>query len=92
MMAKVDGDAAGLGAAVTRLERRVAELGAALERQDGKLDELLARTEPEEPEEPEGPPMHKLIAQLVGVMLDTQLTLQSIDRELKRQWADEGRR
>ncbi len=36
--------------------------------------------------------MHKLIAQLVGVMLDTQLTLQSIDRELKRQWADEGRR
>ena len=89
MMAKVDGDAAGLGAAVTRLERRVAELGAAVERQDGKLDELLARTEPEEPE---GPPLHKLITQLVGVMLDTQLTLQSIDRELKRQWMDEGRR
>ncbi len=89
MAVRTDGDAAGLGAAVTRLERRVAELAVAIERQDDKLDELLARTEPEEPE---GPPMHKLIAQLVGVMLDTQLTLQSIDRELKRQWADEGRR
>ena len=89
MMAKVDGDVAGLHAAVARLERRVAELAVAIGRQDGKLDELLARTEPEEPE---GPPMHKLIAQLVGVMLDTQLTLQSIDREIKRQWADEGRR
>ncbi len=89
MAVRTDGDVTGLGAAVTRLERRVAELAVAVERQDGKLDELLARTEPEQPD---GPPMHELIAQLVGVMLDTQLTLQSINRELKRQWADEGRR
>ncbi len=89
MVARTDGDAAGLGAAAMRLERRVAELGAALERQDGKLDELLARTEPEQPD---GPPLHELIATLVGVVMDTQLTLQSIDRELKRQWTDEGRR
>ena len=89
MAVRTDGDAAGLNAAVMRLERRVAELGAALERQDGKLDELLARTEPEQRD---GPPLHELIATLVGVVTDKQLTLQSIDRELKRQWTDEGRR
>ncbi len=89
MMAKVDGDAAGLGAAVTRLERRVAELAVAIERQDGKLDELLARTAPEEPE---GPPLHELIATLVGVMMDTHRAVQRIDRELERQWTDEGQR
>ena len=42
MTVRTDGDAAELGAAMTRLERRVVELGAALARQERKLDELLA--------------------------------------------------
>ena len=87
MAANADSDAARLGAAVTRLERRVAELGAALDRQDGKLDALLARTEQEEPE---GLPLHEVIAQLVRVVMDTHLAVKRIDRELERQRTDEG--
>ena len=75
-------DVARIGAAVVRLERRIEELAAAIERQDDKLDRLIALTAPEEPEQ--GPKLHELIAELVRVTADNTVLLQRLAQQLGR--------
>ena len=75
-------DMAQLGAAVVRLERRIEELGAAVERQNDKLDRLIALTAPEEPEQ--GPKLHELLAELVRVTTDNTKLLQRLALQLGR--------
>ena len=73
-------DMAQLGAAIVRLERRIQELAAVVERQDDKLDQLLALTAPEEAEQ--GPKLHKLLAELVRVTTDNTALLQRLALQL----------
>ena len=75
-------DVTQLGAAVVRLERRIEELAAAMERQDDKLDRLLALTTPEEAEQ--GPKLHELLAELVRVTTDNTALLQRLALRLGR--------
>ena len=75
-------DMAQLGAAVVRLERRIEELAAAVERQDDKLDRLLALTAPEEAEQ--GPQLHEMLAELVRVTTDNTTLLQRLALQLGR--------
>ena len=77
-----ENDVARLGAAVVRLERRVEELAAAIERQNDKLDWLLALTAPEEPEH--GPKLHELMAELVRITAANNELLQRVGRQLER--------
>ena len=71
-----------LAAAVVRLERRVEELAAAIERQDDKLDRVLALTTPEEIEQ--GPKLHELLAELVRITAANNELLQRVGRQLER--------
>ncbi len=75
-------DIAQLGAAIVRLGRRVEELVAAVERQQDKLDRLLALTAPEEAEQ--GPKLHDLLAELVRVTTDNTALLQRLALQLGR--------
>ena len=75
-------DMAQLGAAIVRLERRIEELAAAVERQDDKLDRLLALTAPEEAEQ--GPKLQDLLAELVRVTTDNTALLQRVALQLGR--------
>ena len=75
-------DMAQVGAAVVRLERRVEELAAAIERQDEKLDRVLALTTPEEAEQ--GPELHELMAELARITAANNELLQRVGRQLER--------
>ena len=71
-----------LGAAIVRLERRIEELVATVERQDDKLDRLLALTATEEAEQ--GPKLHELLAELVRITTDNTVLLQRLALQLGR--------
>ena len=75
-------DMAQLGATIVRLERRIEELAVVVERQDDKLDRLLALTAPEGAEQ--GPKLHELLAELVRVTTDNTALLQRFTLQLGR--------
>ena len=83
MTSSNEGEMARLAASVVRLERRIEELAAAVERQDDKLDRLLALTTPEEVEQ--GPKLHELMAELVRITAANNELLQRVGRQLERE-------